>query len=128
MKSDVEGVADFDHDIERMKRDAARLVKREVRNALHEVEQGAVRRVPVGETGELQKAIAHTYTETETGATGRVGILSRAGGRERILESALAAEFGTKERNPEPFLFPAAEEVRPRFYARLLEIVGNLTR
>lgn len=89
-----------------------RTVQREVKRSALAVEAGAKRRAPV-DTGRLRSSIAHQVEE---------GGLSAVVGTN--VEYAAHVEFGTRRQRAQPYLVPALEEERQRFYARLRSALG----
>jgi HK97 gp10 family phage protein len=94
---------------------ARREVAEVVRDSAEEVKREAVARVRV-RTGETQKSIFRK--STGRGLSAEVG--SSYTGR--------FLEFGTVRQPARPFLFPALEIVRPRFFARIQAAVYGVAR
>lgn len=82
-------------------------MKREVKVAAVNIQNGARRRVPV-KTGRLRNSITHEIAED--GLNAAIG--SNA-------QYAPYVEFGTRRMRARPYLFPAFEEERPQYMARL---------
>lgn len=82
-------------------------LEREVKVAAVNIQNGARQRVPV-RTGRLRNSVTHEITDD--------GLNAAIGSN---VEYAPFVEFGTRRMRARPYLFPAFEEERPKYLARL---------
>lgn len=137
MSIKVEGMGRVRAALLRVTGEAQRTASREVVRSALNIQTGAKQRVPV-DTGRLRNSIAVAEDEggifeTETvRASGRSSIRGqnqiRAGMLSAVVgtnvEYARPVEFGTRRAAAKPYLFPAAEEERPQFHARIRRELG----
>lgn len=90
-----------------------RTIEREVQRSLLNIQRGAKERCPV-DTGRLRNSIA--TERDEDGLSGAVGT---------NVQYAPFVEFGTSRAAAQPYLFPAWEEERAVFIARLQRELGH---
>ena len=108
----IEGMGRLRATLLRVTGEAERTTQREVKRAALNVQNGARERVPV-DTGRLRNSIAHEVDANGLNAT--IGT---------NLEYAPYVEFGTQRMRERPYLFPALEEERAAFLARLRRELG----
>lgn len=109
----VEGMPRLRAALLRVTGEAEKTTRREVKRAALNVQNGARRRVPV-DTGRLRNSIAHEIDAGGLNAT--IGTNT---------EYAPYVEFGTRRMVDKPYLFPALEEERGAFLARLRAELGQ---
>lgn len=112
MRVRIEGMPKLRAALLRVTGEAERTTQREVKRSALNVQNGARLRVPV-DTGRLRNSIAHEIDESGLNAT--IGTNT---------EYAPFVEFGTRRMRERPYLFPALEEERAAFLARLRRQLG----
>lgn len=113
MRVRVEGIPKIRTAFRQVSEKVTRSAQREVKRSALNIEGGAKNRVPV-DTGRLRNSIGHETSLDELSAT--IG---------SNVEYAPFVEFGTRGRTAKPYLFPAFEEERPKFLARLRSAVKD---
>lgn len=112
MKTPIEGLPRLRVAILKAGDAVTKAAVREVKRSALNVESGAKLRSPV-DTGRLRGSITHDLSESGLGAVIGTNV-----------EYSPYVEFGTERQRAQPYLLPALEEERPRFYARLRAAVG----
>ena len=108
----IEGMGRLRMALLRVTGEGEKAVRREVKRSALNVQNGARRRVPV-DTGRLRNSITHEIDADGMDAT--IG---------SNVEYAPHIEFGTVRMRAQPYLFPALEEERAAFVARLRTQLG----
>lgn len=116
MKTEIEGLDEWNRDIDSLMRAAREEVSQEVVDSTNELYNLAMQRVPIVTGALAQSMFKSTKAISNTGMSGYVG---------SKMFYAMHVEFGTQHAAPRPFLFPAAEQVRSRMFQRLLAIANK---
>lgn len=113
MSVQIEGMPRLRAALARVDAEGVKTVQREVMRATLNIHAGAKKRCPV-DTGRLRNSIA--FRIEEGGFAGVVGT---------NVHYAPHVEFGTRRMRARPYLLPALEEERPKFYQRLRAAFGG---
>ena len=114
----IEGMGRLRVALLRVTGEGEKAVRREVKRSALNVQNGARRRVPV-DTGRLRNSIAH-----EIDADGMDATIGSNVEYAPYVEFGTENEDGTVRMRAQPYLFPALEEERAAFVARLRTQLG----